>query len=939
MRAVLAQNRAIVGFGSIALVLLIAGMTASFVAVRDINRLTEESTKTNSSIDHVEFCLSQLRDAETGGRGYVITGDVKFLEPYDRVLASIKSTCSDAVAQALTTQNANLLVVLETLVADRLAQITNAVQQRRDGDTAGAMGIVASAKGKALMDQIRLHVGEFVAAQNRILQTQQADTKSVMRDFITLIVSLSILGVLISGVFVWLIVRDVRHRFAEQSHAETQRALQVEKRANEALEQTNNALFTSEAKLSVTLNSIGDGVIATDTEGIVRVLNPTAARLTGWTAAEGIGRPVAEIFRIVSKTTRTPAAIPVSETLARGVATGLANHTILICRDGSEYDIADSCAPICDHQNNIVGAVLVFRDVTVEYKLQSTVADSTARVQAVLASAADGIVTFYAKGGVIESANTAALTMFGYSQADIVGEVFSILIPELGDDLINGSLQYYVASHAGVMSGLGREVTGIRQDGSAFPMEIAVSEFVTNGERFFTAMLRNNTIRKQVEAERSALDIALQNKNLEFEAATKVAESANLAKSDFLSNMSHELRTPLGAILGFAQLLESSTPAPSPAQVRSIGQILKAGWFLLDLINEILDLSQIEAGRISLSVEPTALGKLLTDCQTMIEPQAAVKNIKLSFPELADNLYVFADWTRLKQVIVNLLSNSIKYNRPNGTVVVQVETGRSAPAANDASPNARAGEAGTTKMVRISVTDSGIGISPRNLANLFQPFNRLGQENSTEVGTGIGLVVARQLAEKMGATLGVESTLGTGSTFWIEIAQIDAPTPHTAKVNPMQGGVTTSLQKLPIGLGAAATKPAVLQPQYSLLYIEDNPANLMLVQDLMTRRPDIRLLTAIDADSGVAIARAALPSVILMDINLPGTSGTEAMQILAADANTAHIPVMALSANAMPRDIERGIAAGFYRYLTKPIKVNELLSALDEALDRNATHR
>jgi CheY-like chemotaxis protein/two-component sensor histidine kinase len=377
-----------------------------------------------------------------------------------------------------------------------------------------------------------------------------------------------------------------------------------------------------------------------------------------------------------------------------------------------------------------------------------------------------------------------------------------------------------------------------------------------------------------------------------------VADKANLAKSDFLSSMSHELRTPLNAILGFAQLMESDTPPPTTSQKEGIAQILKAGWYLMELINEILDLAMIESGRMSWSLEPVSLTDVMLECQTMIEPQAQKQGIRVSFPRVDSPCYVKGDRTRLKQVLINLLSNAIKYNQSGGSV--DVECSVSAP-----------------QRMRVSVRDSGPGLPAEKLAQLFQPFNRLGQEASAEEGTGIGLVVTKRLVELMGGAIGVESKVGQGSVFWIDLV-VDAAPLHTAGAAE---GAAPTLLKLPS-----------VSVQRTLLYVEDNPANLELVVKIIARRPDVRLLSAKNGILGIELARASRPDVILMDINLPGMSGIKAMQILRADPATAHIPVVALSANAIPRDIERGLQAGFFRYLTKPIKVEEFLQTLDVAL-------
>ncbi|PIR19688.1 MAG: hybrid sensor histidine kinase/response regulator, partial [Elusimicrobia bacterium CG11_big_fil_rev_8_21_14_0_20_64_6] len=395
------------------------------------------------------------------------------------------------------------------------------------------------------------------------------------------------------------------------------------------------------------------------------------------------------------------------------------------------------------------------------------------------------------------------------------------------------------------------------------------------------------------------LDQVLKEKNIELESARSVAEKANLAKSDFLSSMSHELRSPLNSILGFGQLMESDSPPPSSSQKESIGQILRAGWHLLKLIDEILDLAKVESGHIPMSREPVSLAEVMLECQGMVESQAQQHGTKLAFPRFDIPCFVRADRTRLKQVLINLLTNAIKYNRPEGSVVVDFAEG-------------------DMERTRISVRDTGAGLSPEKLAQLFQPFNRMGQESSGEEGTGIGLVVAKRLIELMGGVIGVDSAVGKGSTFWFEMKTASAP-----ELAEEEGEAAEAVRK-----------PSSLKSRkHILLYVEDNPANMKLVEQIISRHPDICLLTATDGLSGIGLARERRPEVILMDINLPGISGIQALKMLREDAETAHIPVVAISANAMPLDIEKGLKAGFFRYITKPIRVVEFMKALDEALE------
>jgi signal transduction histidine kinase/CheY-like chemotaxis protein len=413
------------------------------------------------------------------------------------------------------------------------------------------------------------------------------------------------------------------------------------------------------------------------------------------------------------------------------------------------------------------------------------------------------------------------------------------------------------------------------------------------------ALAQNEVMRlnEQLEERVHVRTQQLESANAELELAMAEAKKANQAKSAFLSSMSHELRTPLNAILGFAQILTSESLPSSLLQKKEFaGHILKSGRHLLTLINEILDLAKVESGTVTLSMEPVALDEMMAECRSMIEPLALQRGIRVLFPERCA-LVVMADRTRLKQVLLNLLSNAVKYNRELGAVVFDC---------NKAS----------TDRVRLSVQDTGLGLRPDQLDALFQPFNRLGQENGTEEGTGIGLVVTRRLVELMGGEIGVSSSVGVGSLFWIELKLTEPVASATANAAPAL---------------ARPEQPAI-HASHTLLYVEDNPANLKLVEEIVRFRSDLRLLSAPDGHLGIELAKAHLPDVVLMDLNLPCVSGTDALKELRSDPRTAHIPIIALTANAMPRDVERGLASGFFRYLTKPINIEEFNEAINSTL-------
>ncbi|HAY27648.1 MAG TPA: PAS domain S-box protein, partial [Candidatus Accumulibacter sp.] len=415
--------------------------------------------------------------------------------------------------------------------------------------------------------------------------------------------------------------------------------------------------------------------------------------------------------------------------------------------------------------------------------------------------------------------------------------------------------------------------------------------------------------RKEVEAElerhRTHLETLVAQRTTELSLAKEAAERANRAKSEFLSSMSHELRTPMNAIIGFAQMLEYDGEL-SADQQDSIHEILKASRHLLDLINEVLDLARIESGRIELSLETTDIAAVVDDCRHLIEPLAAPLAITLSTVVPA-GATVHADRTRLKQALLNLLSNAVKYNRERGSIQLEVEQQLTA--------------AGLRQ--RICVADTGIGIAPERLSEVFQPFTRLQAENSEIEGTGIGLTITKRLVELMGGEIAAASEAGVGSRFWIELpagtvigdGDSTAPSdgPHEEKQTTGDG--------------------------QRVLCIDDNPSNLKLMAQILGRRGNLCLLTAHAPQLGIELALAHRPHLILLDINMPGMDGYEVLAVLQREPLTRRTPVVAITANALARDIERGRAAGFLDYITKPIDVAAFLRVVDEALENQRSPR
>ena len=564
-----------------------------------------------------------------------------------------------------------------------------------------------------------------------------------------------------------------------------------------------------------------------------------------------------------------------------------------IRKDGSRLPAVVSVTALRDDHDAIIGYLLIGTDNTArkqieaeQKKLDQRLRDHQFYTRSLFEANIDALITTD-PSGIITDVNKQMQTLTGCTRDELIGTPFKNYFtdPERAEAGIKRVLsEKKVTDYELTASAKNNEETVVSYNATTFYDRDGKLQGVFAAARDIT--------------ERKRLDQVLQDKNTELESAKSVAEKANLAKSDFLSSMSHELRTPLNAILGFAQLLEAGSPPPTAAQIVRLHQIIKAGWYLLELINEILDLAVIESGKLSLSREPVSLIDVMRECQAMIEPQAQKRDIHISFLPFDNTWFANADRTRVKQVLINLLSNAIKYNREHGTVEVKCTLS-------------------TPERIRISIKDSGAGIA------------------SGKAGTAISAVQSSRSRDwhrgrnrhrpggnqTTGRTDGRHNRCGKHRGSGQRILD-----------RTDQGRYTTTCpgNTMPAELAPQAQENAALR---TLLYVEDNPANLMLVEQIIEDHPQIHMLSAHNGNLGIALARAHLPDVILMDINLPGISGFQALKMLREDPATAHIPVLAISANAMPRDIEKGLEAGFFRYLTKPIKVNEFMNALDDALE------
>jgi len=494
--------------------------------------------------------------------------------------------------------------------------------------------------------------------------------------------------------------------------------------------------------------------------------------------------------------------------------------------------------------------------------------------QLIMDNSQDVICTISDDGRFL-SANSACKHLWGYTPDELIGRPYIDLVHP--DDRVKSTAADKRLRESGKISDFVNRY--IRKDGSI--VDVLWSATWSEKDRIIFCVAHDVTDRARIEK-------ALRD-------AKEEADRANHAKSDFLSRMSHELRTPLNSILGFGQLLDRQ--APSETQRPRIRYILSAGRHLLNLINEVLDISRIEAGTLQLSVEPVCLEEAISEALDLMRPLAAERSISLSTNDSLDNTtYVLADRQRLKQVLLNLLSNAVKYSAVEGSVTVSfAESG--------------------TRFTRISVRDTGAGIPLDKLARLFTPFDRLGAEQSTVEGTGLGLALCQRLVQAMHGTVGVSSTLGNGSTFWLDLPRAQSP-----------------LQTVPATRAGSVSKETSTEDVRRLLYIEDNFSNVTLVDQMLAERPTLELMTAMQGRVGLELARQHSPDLILLDLHLPDVPGWQVLAQLKADHLTREIPVVVISADATPQQIKRLLSGGACAYLTKPLDIPEFFRVIDEAL-------
>ncbi len=857
------RSKTISGLGVwVAAAVLVANGVLTSVNLRTIvanNGRVDHTRKVIASLEHAQ---SILKDAETGQRGYLLTGKPAYLVPYWTALGEIDRTL-DRLAD-LTSDNPlqqDRIAALRRLAGEKVKELRTTVALREEKSLAAALEVVQTDRGQWLMDEIRRVVAVMEAEEDRLLAIRMAATRSATRWTLGSFIGATALALgLLAG------MSSLKRREARQ-----------ERRLTEAIR-------AERGWLSTILNSIGDAVIATDGAGRVRFLNPIAETLTGYPQSDAIGLRILDIFPIINEYSRMPVEDPIDKVMRSGTIVGLANHTLLIARDGTETPIEDSAAPIRNDQGEIIGVVMVFRDASAQRKHEEalrasenqfrTLADSIP--QLAWMARADGYVSWYNRrwhdytgktpedmeGWGWQSVHHPAMlptVLERWSGSIASGEPFDMVFPLLGAD---GVFRDFLTRIMPVHDANGQ----------------IVHWFGTNTDI---------SDRMRIEAE--------------LRAARDEAEHASRAKSRFLAVLSHELRTPLNPVLlATTAMLDQPT---SPTEIRPTLEMIRENVMLqARLIDDLLDVMRIVRGKLPLKWS-------VVDCHDLIERAVAIckgeieeKRLRLEVVLAADPHHVDADATRFQQVLWNLIKNALKFTPDGGTISIVARNGRS--------PD------GLASTITVEVTDSGIGIEPDVLATIFDPFQQ-GESTITRRygGLGLGLAISRGIVEAHGGTLNVESAgTGRGATFRVSLKVVAAPVEAVAA--PVET-LPAPPEELPKGLPTA--------PHRRILVVEDDPATLQVMERLL-RKLGHEVRTAATLGAAIDVLDDGGFDLLISDIGLPDGSGLDLIRRVVAARGP--VPSIALSGYGMDEDVRRSREAGFSEHMTKPIDFTKLTAII-----------
>ena len=854
MQRILKRRAVIAGFLAATIILLAVGWQSH----ANTKRLAEAAAWQNHTYEVLNTLgetAVRLDDAETGQRGYLLTGQDASLDPYNRAIANLGLVIGHL--KRLTSDNANQqkrIQTLEPLVEKKLAELQTTIDLYQKAGPSAAHQVVIEGSGKRLMDQMRVLIADMAKEEKELLDVRTQKTNSSMARTSLSILGGTALSILLLVPCFWLLLRELSER-----------------------ERAQSALEKSDKWLSTTLASIGDAVIATDMHGNVTFLNPVAQTLTGWTLQEARGKSMDLVFNIVNAQSRRQVENPIKQVFREGKVVGLADHTILISKDGREFDIEDSAAPIITETGESFGVVLVFRDITEKKFADQEIKRQKDLLQLILESMGDGVAVADATGKFVLF-NRSAEQLLGVGSTDADPQQwpdhFGLFYPDQKTPFPSDEVP------------LTRAVRGERVD--------SVEIFVRHA-KLPEGVLICSTARPLLDHSGALAggvvvfhDITLQ--KLSEDAllfAKEQAERTSKFKDQFLSTMSHELRTPLNAVLGFSDLLaDPRYGALNDRQQRYVGHIHSGGEHLLKLINDILDLSKIEAGKMELTQEDVNITGAFAEVISSLYPLATKKSHVL-LQQAESEWHVRADAMRFKQILVNLVGNAIKFSPDRGRIELAAR---------------KVGD-----QVRIEVRDQGPGIPPEEQKRLFEAFYRLSQSGAAVEGTGLGLAITSRLVEMHGSKLEIESESGLGSCFSFLLPLVEV------EVRP---------RPQPVAPKSRADRAPLI------MIVEDNVATGQLIQSQLASS-GYETIRCDKPEQALDMAVELQPDAITLDLLIKPVHGLEVLLQLKNDPRTSKIPVIVVTILDQPGI---GGALGADEYLVKPVDKQTLLSAVERCL-------
>lgn len=655
-------------------------------------------------------------------------------------------------------------------------------------------------------------------------------------------------------------------------------ALESAQSVSRAHRGAEEALLKQSELLRVTLASIGDAVISTDTEARVKFMNGVAQSHTGWSEADAIGQPLETVFRIVNEQTRVRAENPATRVLREGVIVGLANHTILLVKDGTERPIDDSAAPIRDADGHVAGCVVIFRDITERRKADRALQESEARKAAMLQAALDCVITIDHEGRIIEF-NPAAERTFGRRREEVMGEQMAdLIIPTRLRERHRQGFAHYLATGEGPVIDRRIEMPALRTDGTELIVELGITRIHVEGPPMFTAYLRDITERKHLEED-------LKNRNEELAEADK-------SKSQFIAMLSHELRSPLNAIRGWIQILKR--PGATDEEFRMGLEVIdRTSKAQAELISDLLDIHGIAAGKIRLELAPVDLREVIDSAVNAIVPAAMAKEIRVDREMEPAPVIISGDPARLQQVLNNLLGNAVKFTPKGGRIRVLLRP--------------------DSAYANVVVSDTGQGISAAALPHIFEQFRQADPRISRyEGGLGLGLAISKQLVELHGGTISARSPgAGKGAAFAVSLPLLLA-----GAIRP------------PVRTEKAAAESVSLGGIFVLLVDDEVDAREPLRRVLESAGAETIAVASVDEALDVIAQRR--PDVIVSDIAMPGRDGYDLMRSVRAmpAARDRRVPAIALTAYAATEDRDRAMSVGFQKHMAKPVEQAELIAAV-----------